>query len=346
MNHHDQLNQQNIFPIALETNRVPYKAVEGARFSRESENFVHLPIVDGEDADLFRRSKVPAAYHVGVVAVRSDIHMPGVYRGARRLRLNEYSGRGWLHPNAANIDGGEFDEYDNRALHIAVTKNTPGGPVLIATDRLILKDTVDNLLPVEKKFPEIFENNPAQVGATEISRHMSRSANKTERALAEIASMRAMIGVGLGMGFTHAYGMIEKPLARLLSIKNLAHNMLTSFEPTPEYGNTLNGLLHVEPHELLKGVRFCNVLRKKDPVKFSTYLMFNGADKNQGIGFYGPGLLVNLGKWGVGREIVHSGGVEEELRRYVSDKNVIPKADAPRRALSQLAPSAIAASIM
>lgn len=295
---------------------LPFHTIAGARLQRGSDSRVRLPIIDrnGPDGNIFD-SYSRAPYAVVLAAAGKTIYHSGVYTAIRRLRREEYTRRGWLHPEQTDPDFGEHDEHDDRALHLAVLKNTRMGAAVIASDRLIYKDEKSGPLPVEKKYPSYFEEHPIESGATEISRHLSRSGIPTERLLAEIASMRSMIGVGIAHGDTHAFGMIEPRLERLLKAKKINHQMLTDYEPTPEYGDTVNALLRVDPKMMLDQLRFRHVL-KKDGIDLTTWLMFRNAISDQGIGFHSPYLLVNLGRRGLSQEVVHEGGIQEELDRY------------------------------
>ncbi len=239
---------------------------------------VLLPYIEGED--IFEGHE-KAKQFIGMFAINGNIAPGMAYANiaAQQLRGRVYENLGWIEPDKVGFDGRESDEYDARSVQIGVVQNSEYGPLLHGGVRLILSQP-NEPLPVEEKY-----GFTANEGATELSRLIFQHPDKTIRAAGQVACFRAMIRVGLELDYKVAYGMVEPYLPNLLAKRKLAHKMLSDFEPTPEYGNSNNALLFVDPHELLDRTK---------PWKggsLATYLFFRIAP-NSSLGYYRDNLCL------------------------------------------------------
>lgn len=233
---------------------------------------VELPYIDSDIFDGHRSAR----QMVALLAIEGNI-APGMayaHQAARRLRYKVYSQLGWIGEDKKDSDGGESDKYDARSVHLAAIANTPHGPLLHGGIRLILSHK-DEKLPVEDKYGMVAED-----GATELSRLIFQHPDKRMRTMTMFGCFRATIGTGLNLDYKVAYGMVEPYLPQILTSRKLAHTLLTDYTPTPEYGNTDNALLYVDPHKLLEGTR----LRRGAPLL--TSLFFRNTLKGNGLGYY------------------------------------------------------------
>lgn len=249
-----------------------------------------LPVVKGGERLFTSRPK--AVYYVGVMAagdyltpdgsvVPGDIFMPAAFDAARQLRFRKYNSLGWLPDSAQDEDGGEHDEDDARSIQIGVIKNGQGrdGARLIATSRLIVRDE-SGPLPIEKYFPEAFVDG-VQVPQTETSRMVSASLDKRERAMATLACHRAMLGCGVSSGYGNTSAVAEDWLLRRFEKIGLPYERIGDFKEIDDYGDSRNAPILIDAQEIVD--RTCFV---KGKAPLSTKLLFNGALRNGGLGYY------------------------------------------------------------
>lgn len=233
---------------------------------------VELPYIE---SDIFEGHE-HAKQMVGMFAIEGNVAPGMAYanQAARQLRYRVYNNLGWVDSDKRDLDGGESDEHDAHSVQFGTIANTPYGPILHGGIRLILSDG-KTPLPVEEKY-----QRPMEDGATELSRLIFQHPNKTLRSMSMSASFRAAIGTGVGLDYKVAYGMVEQYLPRILSARKLAHSVLTDFQPTPEYGNTENALLYVDPHKVLEGTKL------RTGASLMTSLFFRNTLKGNGLGYY------------------------------------------------------------
>lgn len=258
----------------------------------EAPAYGHLPDVP---VDVFSRHP-RAAYLVAVTAVGSDVLMPEAYEASRVLRYNKYAELGWVDSAKFDIarNGSRMeplDDHDASSYHLSVIKNMRGQRPnkLIATGRSIIKGS--GLLPVEYVFPEIFAEKPAPTGANEVSRLISDSLHKPERALASMALQRGMTNLAVQEDHGPTYAMTEKYLVNRLEATHFPHDMMTDFKPIKEYKDTLNALMMTDWRKVTAGTA---LFRSGVPLK--TGLFFRGVEKpGIGLGYYGRRFLYRYG---------------------------------------------------
>lgn len=249
----------------------------------------HLPVIPQLTG--FFNPRPGARYHVSLLAVEDDVHVPAAFTAAKRLRFETYNSYGWFDESAMDPEGGESDEFDERAAHFGVLKNTDSGVQLIATSRLILKRHAESRLPVENHYPEAFPEGIAPTPSTESSRLISRSWWKRERNLASLACQRAMIGWGITHGFDRSFAIVEEYLLRRLDESHLPYKRLTALKPLAQYGNSKTLAVSINPHEALGEFSHPNVFR----VPVATRLFYRGLRQTQGLGFYSKSFLRHMG---------------------------------------------------
>lgn len=239
--------------------------------------------VDGGE-NLFRGRFARARYCVGVLAVGDNILMSEAFTAARRLRFNKYHSLGWLPDSARDADGGEHDTDDSRSIQIGVIKNIAreNRAEMIATSRLIIRG--NEPLPVEKYFPEDYEKG-MPVPDTEISRLVSSSRDKSERALATLACYRAMLGTGIDAGHRTTSAVVEDWLVRRIDSAGISYYKSAQYKEISDYADTRNTQIFIDSEDLVRGAGLTGSL----PIV--TKWFFRGIKGNNGIGYYGSKFL-------------------------------------------------------
>lgn len=239
------------------------------------------PVDDGELMFASRRHK----YLVAILAREGEVVWPSAFLAARRLRFETYRRYRWLDASDQDADGGESDQWDPRAIQVGVLRRTDKVE-LIATSRLIVRRTSRDRIPVEFEYPEAFPSGTANVMDAELSRLVSVSPDKRERALASMACQRAMLGWALANGVNQAYGIVEDHLVRRLEATGIPHHVLTDLKPLPSFGDSMNRVIRIDPREMARDVLH---IRR---VPFATYLFFRGLQNHQGSGASGRRLMI------------------------------------------------------
>lgn len=254
--------------------------------------YSHLPELQ---TDIFARYP-RASYMVALAGAGGEVIMPEVFDACRELRFRKYSQLGWIALDNVEYKNGRqlepFDEYDADAEHIAVIKNRKAKPpVLIATGRSLIKPTAEQPHPVEKAYPEIFAEAPAPVHSNEISRLVSDSKDRPERALASMAVQRAMTTRCIQKEYGPTYAMIEEYLAKRLRVTHFPHDLLADFKPIPQYADTQNAVMRTDWQRVLRETRL-----GAGQVPWRTSLFFKSVDRpGGGFGFYGKHFLHRFG---------------------------------------------------
>lgn len=240
----------------------------------------HFPVVERGNELFMNHPK--ARYYVGVLAVRDRIIMPEAFLAARRLRFNKYHALGLLSDSDQDEDGGEHDEDDGRSIQFGVIKNLgEDDPQMIATSRLILRG--DKKLPVEKYFPDFFENR--ETPETEISRLVSVS-GKGERGLATLACYRAMMGVGVAAGYRTTAAVTESWLINKLDKLKIPHVAGSMYRTLDDYAdNAPTAPLAIDSAEIIEKSRIFGSM------PLMPKIFFRGIKSNKGIGYYDKTML-------------------------------------------------------
>ncbi len=266
---------------------IPYET------NQTGDPYGHLPTID---EDIFADNP-NAAYMVALAAVPGEVLMPRVFEATRELRYSKYTELGWLPvEHVVEVNGKRLeplDKYDATSEHVAVIKNRGSDklPVLIASGRSIIKASEDANIPVEEHFPEVFRDGPAPVGSNEVSRLISDSLHRPERALASIAVQRAITSRCIELDYGPSYAMIEQYLKKRLDDTRFPHEMISDFQPIPEYNDTMNAVMLTDWRRVLAGTRLAKL-----GVPLTTKLFFVGVDKpGGGFGYYGKRFVYRHG---------------------------------------------------
>jgi N-acyl-L-homoserine lactone synthetase len=208
-----------------------------------------------------------AHYWVGKVATGNVIDMPAEYIGHHQLRANVFIDQEHFLPETSrNGDGGEYDEYDDRAVQFAILENINSHPGVVGTVRLIEKRTEDEKLPAELLFPEVFDEHPAETGAVEVSRLIARHPVPASQELISLAAIRTSDFYCVDKNVPNTYSVVEQHLYRRLRMMGIPCHPMTEEKVLPDFGNTKNMVIRINPQEMLdkalaaKGRR--EVLRK------------------------------------------------------------------------------------
>lgn len=138
----------------------------------------------------------------------------GKFRGNVYVHEREY-----LSKDTLDEMGREFDEYDQRSEHFIITENgnEDKSPRMVGSIRLITKSDPSQLYPIEKYFPELFEE-AIPTNTAEVSRFIARYP-EDKRLMQNVISLsliRAATLYGVRENIEHYYCIIEKPLLRSL----------------------------------------------------------------------------------------------------------------------------------
>ncbi|MCK9641563.1 MAG: GNAT family N-acetyltransferase [Prolixibacteraceae bacterium] len=249
----------------------------------QSEVSAEIPQVSSE---IFE-TEPGAQFWIGKVAVENVINSPEYYVAATKLRANVYIDEmHFLTPDCRDANGCERDQDDDRSVAFATVERSPEDGVtrVIGTSRLIKKRSDDEKLPVEELFPEVFEDGPAEVGALEVSRFISRHEDKATQHLVALALIRSMTQYAVNNENLTAYFVIERPFYRLLQRTGLPMEVLSEPRILPKYGNTKNMAVRITPKDIIEQVDN-DIEEKLFITKF-----FKNENGNLGLGFYPENL--------------------------------------------------------
>ncbi len=199
-----------------------------------------------------------APFYVGVVAMTGLEFQPELYEAAGRLRANVYiDEKHFLPETARDRDGIERDADDGRSVHFVVVENRgpEEKPRVVGTSRLILKRTIEDDLPVEHYFPEAFGDEGAPVRSAEVSRFIARHPDRMTQGKVSLGLVRAMASWMSNHVHRPAYAVVEAGLARMFDNIDLPYESISQFANLPEYNNTRNEAIMLEPQRVLQEVR-------------------------------------------------------------------------------------------
>ncbi len=240
----------------------------------------HIPFVETSVFD----DMPNAQFWIGKVAVMGETSLPAEYTAIRQLRANIYIDKeGFLTPESRQSDGGESDEDDSRSILFAVIENMGEEKRAVGTTRLIVKRSENDLLPVEKLFPEVFNDTPAPVGSTEASRFIAEHPNKMTKHLISLSGIRAMDLEALDRGFEPVYAVIEARLAGMFDFIGLPYKRMTELKFLEEY-STPNMAIEIDPKQVREEI-------KKDLTgQLLLSQFFQDALVSLGLGYYDESL--------------------------------------------------------
>lgn len=216
---------------------------------------------------------------------------PQNYNALARLRAKVYvEDMGFLSPDDIDASSGtELDQDDERSVHFGAIEHTAyDGPALarvVASGRLIVKRTVEDLLPIETSFPELFADQPIATDTVEVSRFISRHESKLTQHMLALAIIRAMTYYSVNEGQQSSYAIIERPLLKLLSKIGLPLDVLGEPKDSIEPG----GIRQLYP-VLINQQEIVASVTKDARNTFSLREFFEVEADNKGLGFYAPSL--------------------------------------------------------
>lgn len=135
-----------------------------------------------------------------------------------QLRFSVYDAHDYL-GHSTIVDGQEFDEDDDRALHLLALKRLRSQELIaIAGMRCLIKDTMQRPLPIEQYFPHVFEDKPAPVGSIETSRLISveLSLAKQREIMRHMFAVAYADTLGRVGEFRYSYGVVGEDLEKTL----------------------------------------------------------------------------------------------------------------------------------
>ncbi len=231
-------------------------------------------------------SEVEPRFWLGEVASQGQIFLPEEFLGARILRANTYIEKcGFLPPAARQEDGGESDIDDAKSVHFVAIENEGQSRGNVSGNlRLIIKESPDQPLPVERLFPDAFPA-PASESSAEASRFISEHPDDLVHGAISVALIRAAVMGSINRSREPVYAVIEEPLERRFRKIGLPFDVLAEPRPVEEYNDTLNLAIRFHPEEILRQAQ-----EDKDGEKIVTAFM-NTAEHNAGLGYYDQYLL-------------------------------------------------------
>jgi N-acyl-L-homoserine lactone synthetase len=250
-------------------------------------NNPHQPILGSQEfttiveTDLFVRYPA-AAYWLGAVCTEGEVSKPQEFTSGRILRAESYIDENhFLGEESRQADGGEEDIDDQRSTHLVAIENIGHGQCrTIGNMRSIRKRDDGDLLPVERLFPEAFEDAPAPVNAVEASRFISRNEVKSVRNAVSLGLIRAIVSRAYENEQKPIFAVVEEPLARRLLGVGLPGELIADPKPLTEYAGTVNMALRFDPEEI-----FAVVEKDIERSKIITHF-FDDVKNNKGVGYY------------------------------------------------------------
>ena len=218
---------------------------------------VEIPVFE---SDIFK-DHPEAAFFVGALALKQEIgdegiSLPTAYTAARQLRYRSYTHprNNYISVDSRDEDSGEHDVNDARSVQIGVVENLTAGGLarLVGTARLIIKESPEDLLPVEIDFPEVFADAPAPLLSGEDSRYVAEHEDSNVQHGIANALIRAKSGWMTINEHGPAYAMVEPHLLRTFQATRVPVNKISEFKMIPEYNNTKNAVIRMNPPEVFR----------------------------------------------------------------------------------------------
>jgi N-acyl-L-homoserine lactone synthetase len=236
--------------------------------------------------------RADARFWMGVTAMGDHVTMGAEHTAAGIQRANMYIDEHHFLPESARrADGIETDDDDGRSTHFVIVENrlsADGIHRVVATTRLIEKDFEDEPLPVEQLFPEVFEANPAPVGAAEASRFIAHHPDKLTQGALSLSLIRAMTSRSAHLGLEPVYAVVEDHLARLFNKINLPFEQISDYKMLPEY-NTENMAIRFDPNRILREACAPHIGQEILQAFFN-----KSAVRSEGLGYFDETLLTPM----------------------------------------------------
>lgn len=155
-----------------------------------------------------------------------------------RLRRDVYESLGIL-PRVNRVNDLEFDDDDERSVHVAAFRNLGLGRVAAtACVRVIRKRDIDDHLPVERHFPEYFSQRRIGLNGGESSRLISLGHGAAGRYIPARRVIMAQLALCAQDGISDIYGMVDEGEERRFSyISGATVEKLTDAAYIEEYAS-------------------------------------------------------------------------------------------------------------
>lgn len=167
-----------------------------------------------------------------------------LFNGYLKLRANVYVHQtGILGEESMHGDGTETDQDDERSSHFVVLENRLGAAAAVACIRLIEKsDEASAHLPIEKYFPEAFENKTAGAKSIEVSRFISCLDNKPHQLAAILELFQSGLARIKQEDLGPVYAIVEKQLERSLGFLGAPPRRIAKPQYVEEYNSSNVGI--------------------------------------------------------------------------------------------------------
>lgn len=205
-------------------------------------------------SEVFDAADLQADFFIGRTAVPGVVEMVNEDLAHGQFRANVYIDElGWLPESNRLTDGSERDTDDDHSIRFSTVTRLPGHdhPSVVGVSRLVIKETADQPLPVERYFPEAFgEDLPT--GVVEASRFIARYPDaQVQRGIA-LANIRAMVMHAAEIEAPNIYAVVEEPLARYFGMLHIPYDRITDRKVLDGYGATQNLAIRFDPLEILR----------------------------------------------------------------------------------------------
>lgn len=162
-------------------------------------------------------------------------------KGYLQLRANVYIDRAnILGSEARRHDGTELDEYDKRSIHFVAFERRPEGVAVIASSRLIIKNSNNDLLPIESVFKNRLPISISDNGV-EVSRFIINDLGDDRQSELKARIIMAELAFVLENKLGPVFGTIEERLRRSLVAFGIYTDILAGPMSVKEGGNNGNG---------------------------------------------------------------------------------------------------------
>ena len=198
-----------------------------SRIDRSVSNAAVIPVIVGSPAFL---TDPEARLATGIIGI-NGVALPGfedAYHQHFEFRRRVYVEQtGQLDPSDLSDDGTDRDADDARSVTFAVLENAPEGVRIVGVARTIIKgaDGVDRPLPVEEFCPELFAEDPLDLGSVEVSRVIARHERVAMQELVQwhlFALMSSYFSShDVGRTFAVIEPWLERHLAGVLAISRI-----------------------------------------------------------------------------------------------------------------------------
>ncbi len=227
-----------------------------------------------------------ARFWVGKVSVEGCVINASQYDDVGRFRADKYvRDFGFLPENSVDAEGREFDSDDERSTQFAVIEKQGIDTRVVGSGRLIHKRSQQDLLPVEKYFPEAFsDGNGVSVGDVEVSRFIASHENPQTQHLIGLAVIRALTFHSNLIETERDYAIVERPLASMLSGLGIPVEELAETKDIPELGGKLLPIS-------IDTTQIVDSLQERSRRTVLLRKFFKSEIQSNGLGHYGDNLI-------------------------------------------------------